>query len=106
MLVFSRKQGEQIRIGDNIEIVVVEVQGNRVRLGFTAPDGVGIHREEVFRRMKGDRETLERHRVGETESDQRSRFPGKPSISASPRRGNGDSACAHQLSRQAPGSKW
>ena len=94
MLVLSRKQGEQVRVGDNIEIVVVAIQGDRVRLGFTAPDDVGIHREEVFRRMKGDHDTLEDRHGDEKECDQRSRFQRNPGNSASPSRENGAPACA------------
>ena len=47
MLVLSRKQGEEIVIGDNICITVVEVSGGRVRLGLTAPADVPILRKEL-----------------------------------------------------------
>ena len=47
MLILSRKRGEQIVIGDNIYLTVVAVRGERVRLGFTAPPGVPIVREEL-----------------------------------------------------------
>ncbi len=46
MLVLSRKSGEFICIGDTIKISVLEVRGNRVRLGITAPRGVAVHRPE------------------------------------------------------------
>lgn len=46
MLVLSRKQGESICIGDTIKVSVLEVCGNRVRLGITAPRGVAVHRPE------------------------------------------------------------
>ncbi len=52
MLVLSRKQGERIMIGDNIEVTIVEIRGDRVKLGFVGPNKVPIHREEVFRRIK------------------------------------------------------
>jgi len=48
MLVLARKENEKIRIGDDIEIVVVRVRGNRVRLGITAPRSVRIDRQEVY----------------------------------------------------------
>lgn len=44
MLVLSRKQGESIRIGDNIEITIVRVAGNRIRIGITAPKEVPVTR--------------------------------------------------------------
>ena len=47
MLVLSRKQNEAIKIGQDIEIVVLEVHGDRVKLGFRAPPEVPIHRREV-----------------------------------------------------------
>ena len=53
MLVLSRKQGQTIRIGNSIELVVIKVHGDRVQLGFTAPPDVAIHREEVYKRING-----------------------------------------------------
>jgi len=48
MLVLSRKKNESIVIGKDITIVVVEVRGDKVRLGTEAPDDVSVHRQEVF----------------------------------------------------------
>ena len=48
MLTLTRSVGETIRIGDDIEVHVVEVRGGTVRLGFKAPREVTIHREEVY----------------------------------------------------------
>ena len=47
MLVLSRKKNERIVIGENIVITVVEIRGDRVRLGIEAPQEVPIHRSEV-----------------------------------------------------------
>lgn len=47
MLVLSRKKEEAIVIGDNIRVTVLEVRGNRVRLGIQAPDDVAVHRLEI-----------------------------------------------------------
>ena len=52
MLVLSRKPGEAIVIGNGITVTVVEVKGERVRLGFTAPAEVPIHREELQRKIE------------------------------------------------------
>lgn len=49
MLVLSRKQDEKIMIGDSIVLMVVSIQGDKVRLGIEAPKDVSIHREEVYR---------------------------------------------------------
>ena len=51
MLVLNRKVGEKIIIADSIEVTVLEVRGNRVRLGLVAPKGVDIRREEVSLRV-------------------------------------------------------
>lgn len=48
MLVLSRKQDEKIIIGDSITLMVVSIQGDKVRLGIEAPKHVSIHREEVY----------------------------------------------------------
>ncbi len=52
MLVLSRKCGERIVIGPNIELTVVQIEGDRVRLGFVAPRETPIHRREVQQRLQ------------------------------------------------------
>ena len=52
MLVLTRKQNEVIRIGEDVQIVVVEIIGERVRLGVIAPRSVPVHREEVYRQIQ------------------------------------------------------
>ena len=51
MLTLTRSVGESIRIGEDVEVYVVEVRGGTVRLGFKAPREVTIHREEVYRQI-------------------------------------------------------
>jgi carbon storage regulator len=51
MLTLTRSVGESIRIGEDIEVYVVEVRGGTVRLGFKAPREVSIHREEVYKQI-------------------------------------------------------
>lgn len=48
MLALSRKKDEAIVINDNIEITVIEVKGDQVKLGITAPKSVPIYRKEVY----------------------------------------------------------
>ena len=52
MLVLSRKKNESIVINDNITIVVVEIRGDKVRLGVEAPKEVPVHRREVYDAIK------------------------------------------------------
>ncbi len=53
MLVLSRKKNESIIINDDIEITVVEIRGDKVRLGIVAPKDVSVHREEVYQAIHG-----------------------------------------------------
>ncbi len=52
MLVLSRQRDETIMIGDDIEITVVDIRGDKVRLGITAPSSVPVHRKEVYEAIK------------------------------------------------------
>lgn len=54
MLVLSRLRDESVRIGDDIKIEVVDIRGDKVRLGITAPADVPVHREEVWAQIKRD----------------------------------------------------
>jgi carbon storage regulator len=51
MLVLTRKPGQSIMIGDGVEVQVLSVAGEKVRLGITAPRDVGIFRDEVYERI-------------------------------------------------------
>ncbi len=51
MLVLSRRVGEEIVINDSIRVTVVAVQGNKVRIGVSAPSSVPVHRAEVHQRL-------------------------------------------------------
>jgi len=48
MLVLSRQRDESIIIGDNVQITVVDIRGDKVRLGIEAPAEISVHRKEVF----------------------------------------------------------
>ena len=54
MLVLSRKRDERILIGDNIVITIVDIRGDKVRIGVEAPSHVPVHRQEIV-------EALQRH---------------------------------------------
>lgn len=61
MLVLSRQRDETIMIGDEIEITIVDIRGDKVRLGITAPRSVQVHRKEVYESIQ--RENAEAARV-------------------------------------------
>lgn len=56
MLVLSRQRDETIYIGDHIKITVVDIRGDKVRLGIEAPKDVSVHREEVYEAIQRDKQ--------------------------------------------------
>jgi len=56
MLVLSRKVDESIVINNDIVVTIVEIRGDRIRLGITAPKDVDVHRQEVLARILSERE--------------------------------------------------
>jgi carbon storage regulator len=52
MLALTRKAGQSIVIGDLIEIIIVEVKGDQVRLGIKAPKDISIHRQEIYEEIQ------------------------------------------------------
>jgi len=69
MLVLSRKKNESIVINDDITIVVVEIRGDKVRLGIEAPKGVPVHRREVFDALRRDEAAAGSKEVDPQKSD-------------------------------------
>lgn len=52
MLILTRKIGESLLIGDDVEITVLSVRGSQVKLGVKAPKEISVHREEIYHRIK------------------------------------------------------
>jgi carbon storage regulator len=57
MLVLSRQSDETIVIGDNIRVTIVEVRGDKVRIGIEAPRDVTVHRQEIYDAIRRDAQT-------------------------------------------------
>jgi carbon storage regulator len=55
MLVLSRQRDESIMIGDDIQITIVDIRGDKVRLGISAPNTVPVHRKEVYQAIQKER---------------------------------------------------
>ncbi|MFA0814050.1 carbon storage regulator CsrA [Microbulbifer epialgicus] len=51
MLILKRRTGENLRIGANVSVTVLEVKGNQVKIGINAPKSLPVHREEIYRRI-------------------------------------------------------
>ncbi len=88
MLVLSRQRDETIMIGDDVEITVVDIRGDKVRLGITAPKSVPVHRKEVYDAIQREN----RAATGMEPSDLPGRTEvGKPKDNNSDRRREGES---------------
>jgi carbon storage regulator len=68
MLILTRRVGETLKIGADVDVTVLGVKGNQVRLGINAPKNVAVHREEVFER-------IQRESAGDAGQDQRELGP-------------------------------
>ena len=76
MLVLSRQRDETIMIGDDIEITVVDIRGDKVRVGITAPRHVEVHRKEVHEAIKQENTDAAQIRVDDLSGiDRRARTP-------------------------------
>jgi len=57
MLILTRRIGENVFVGDDIVVTVVDINGNQIRLGFNAPKELAVHREEVYRRIQEEKKS-------------------------------------------------
>ena len=57
MLILTRRVGETLVIGDDVNVTVLGVRGNQVRLGANAPKEVAVHREEIYQRIQKENDS-------------------------------------------------
>ncbi|WP_444892534.1 carbon storage regulator CsrA [Microbulbifer sp. TRSA001] len=55
MLILKRRTGENLRIGTNVSVTVLEVKGNQVKIGIRAPKSLPVHREEIYIHLRKER---------------------------------------------------
>ncbi len=81
MLVLSRQRDESIMIGDNIVVTIVDIRGDKVRLGISAPTEIPVHRQEIYEAIQ--RENRRASRIDP--KDARDVGPGSPTPAPAPR---------------------
>jgi carbon storage regulator len=59
MLILTRRVGETLMIGDEVTVTVLGVKGNQVRIGVNAPRDVSVHREEIYERIKREKQNAD-----------------------------------------------
>jgi len=79
MLVLSRQRDESIMIGDDVEIIIVDVRGDKVRLGITAPKSIPVHRREIYDAIQ--REKSQKKEEQQKEEQQQEEQQEKPQTS-------------------------
>jgi len=72
MLVLSRQRDESIMIGDDVEIIIVDVRGDKVRLGITAPKSIPVHRREIYDAIQREKKEKEESQKEQQEKPQTS----------------------------------
>jgi len=60
MLILTRRVGETLKVGNDVDVTVLGVKGNQIRIGIKAPKNVAVHREEIFERIQREAQLAQR----------------------------------------------
>lgn len=69
MLILTRKVGESILLGDNVEIFLTEVNKNSARIGIEAPKSIPVYRKEIYEKIKKENQEASSHKINDEEFD-------------------------------------
>jgi carbon storage regulator len=94
MLVLSRQRDESIMIGDDVEITIVDVRGDKVRLGITAPKNVPVHRREIY-------DAIQREKAEKAQADGQAAPAQAQTPEAGPERSKGETPPASPESKKS-----
>lgn len=56
MLILTRRVGETIKIGDNVDVTILSTNGAAAKIGITAPEDIQVHREEIYNKIQAEKE--------------------------------------------------
>ncbi len=75
MLVLSRHRDESIMIGDDVVVTIVDIRGDKVRLGIDAPADIPVHRQEVYDAIQRENRNAQKPNADETQNSARANAP-------------------------------
>lgn len=55
MLILTRRVGEELKIGDDVSVIILGVKGNQIRIGINAPKDVSVHRVEIYNKIQDEK---------------------------------------------------